>query len=61
MEVIWKTMSSLLKFQLTAAITVHDVLNGFREGHGMGTATLKAKLLQQLTAMREDLNTSSSG
>ena len=52
-EVIWKTMSSLLKFQLTAAVTFHDVLNGFREGHEMGTLTLKSKLLQQLTAMRE--------
>ena len=34
---------------------VHDGLHGFREGRGTGTATLKAKLLQQLAAMREEV------
>ena len=29
------------------------MLHGFREGHGTGTADLEAKLLQQLTSMRE--------
>ena len=52
-EVLWKTMSSLLNRRLTAAITFHDVLHGFRAGCGMGTASLEAKLLQQLTAMTE--------
>ena len=31
----------------------HDVMHGFRAGRGMGTADLEAKLLQQLTDMRE--------
>ena len=29
--------------------------HGFREGCGTGTATLKAKLLQQLAAIREEV------
>ena len=36
------------------AIKLHDVLHGFREGRGTGTATLEAKLLQQLAVMREE-------
>ena len=34
---------------------IHAVLHGFREGRGTGTATLKAKLLQQLAAMKEEV------
>ena len=34
--------------------TTHT-LHGFREGHGTGTATLEANLLQQLAAMREEV------
>ena len=52
-EVIWNTISSLLNHWLTVAITYHDVLHRFRSGRGTGTANLKDKLLQQLTAMRE--------
>ena len=54
-EVIWKTMSSLLNHRLTAAITFHGVLYSFLVGYGMGTATLHNKLIQQLTAMREEV------
>ena len=35
------------------AITFHDVLHRFQAGHGTGTTALKAKLLQQLTSIRE--------
>ena len=52
-EVIWKTISSLLNLRLTSAIMFHDMIHGFRAGRGTGTATLEAKLLQQLMAMRE--------
>ena len=53
MEVIWKTMTSLLNHQLMVEIKFHDVLHGFWAGCGTGTAALETKLLQQLTAMRE--------
>ena len=40
-------------FRLTASITFHDFLHGFRAGCGTGTATVEDKLLQQLAALRE--------
>ena len=54
-EVAWKFVAVILHRQLTAATTFHDALHGFREGRGTGTATLEAKLLQQLAAMREEV------
>ena len=54
MEVAWKILSLILHRRL-ATIKLHDVLHGFREGRGTGTATLEAKLLQQLAAMREEV------
>ena len=51
-EVMWKVVASILHCRLTTAITYHDFLHGFQAGHGTGTATLEAKLLQQLAAMR---------
>ena len=55
MEVMWKVVEAILNCRFTASITYHDVLHGFRAGHGTGTANLKAKLLQQLAAMREEV------
>ena len=54
-EVMWKILAEILNLRLTASITFHDFLHGFREGRGTGTATLKAKLLQQLAALREEV------
>ena len=51
-EVMWKVVAVILNLRLTSSITFHDVLHGFRAGRGTGTATLEAKLLQQLAAMR---------
>ena len=55
MEVTWKLLTVILHRRLTTGIKLHDVLHGFREGRGTGTATLEAKLLQQLAAMREEV------
>ena len=52
-ELLWKTVTSLMNFRLTPAINFHDVLHGFRAGRRKGTADLEAKLPQHLTAMRE--------
>ena len=52
--VIWKLLTLILHRRL-AAIKLHDVLQGLREGRGTGTATLEAKLLQQLAAIREEV------
>ena len=51
-EFTWKVVAAILHRRLTTAITYHDALHGFRACRGTGTATLKAKLLQQLAAMR---------
>ena len=54
-EVMWKVVVEILNHRLTASITYHDFLHGFRAGCGTGTATLEAKLLQQLVALREEV------
>ena len=54
-EVMWKVTAVILNRRFTSSITFHDVLHGFRAGRGTGTATLEAKLLQQLVAMREEV------
>ena len=55
MEVMWKVVAAILNRRFTASITYHDFLHGFRAGRGTGTATLEAKLLQQLAALREEV------
>ena len=54
-EVVCKVVAAILNRRFTSSITYHDALHGFRAGRGTGTATLKAKLLQQLAAMREEV------
>ena len=53
MEVMWKVVAAILNRRLTASITYHDFLHGFRACPGTGTATLEAELLQQLAVLRE--------
>ena len=54
-EVMWKVVAVILNRRFTSSVTYHDTLLGFRAGRGTGTATLEAKLLQQLAAMREEV------
>ena len=54
-EVTWKVVAVILHLRLTNAITYHNALHGFRAGCGTWTATLEAKLLQHLAAMREEV------
>ena len=54
-EVMWKAVAAILNQRFTASINYHDFLHGFRAGRGTGTATLEAKLLQQLAALREEV------
>ena len=48
-------MAAILNCWITASITFHDSLHKFWVGRGMGTATLEAKLLQQLKALWEEV------
>ena len=52
---MWKVVAAILNRQLTASITSRYLLHRFRLGRSTGTATLKAKLLQQLAALREEV------
>ena len=45
-EVLWKSILSLLNCQLRVAISFHDTLHGFRAGQGTGVSALEAKILQ---------------
>ena len=54
-EVMWKVVAEILNLWLTASITFHDFLHGFRAGCDTGTATLDTKLIQQLAALREEV------
>ena len=40
---------------IRAAVDLHDMLHGFRSGRGTGNVSLEVKLLQQLTAIREEV------
>ena len=55
MEVLWKAFFGVINFWIGAAVQFNDVLHGFREGQGTGTASLEAKLLQKLMTMREEV------
>ena len=46
MEVMCKVVEVILNRRFTDSITYHNLLHGFRAGHGTGTTTLDTKLLQ---------------
>ena len=52
---MWKVVAAILNCRLVASTTFHDFLHIFRVGRGTGTATLEAKLLQQLEALKEEI------
>ena len=52
MEFLWQATISIINQILTVAILYHNTLCGFQAGRGMGTATLKANMLQNMTDMR---------
>ena len=54
-EAAWKIIMAILNCRFIASITFHDVLHDFRAGRGTGAASLEAKLLQKLVAMREEV------
>ena len=54
-EVLWKMVMVILNHHLGASIALHDVLHGLWVRHGMGTASLKAKIIQHLTSTREEV------
>ena len=54
-DVVWTVVAVILNRRITASIIFHDVLHGFWACCRTGTATLEAKLIHQLAAMREEV------
>ena len=54
-EVMWKVVAAILNFRIMAVITFPDFFRGFRSGCRKGIATLEAKLIQQLAALRGEV------
>ena len=54
-EVLWKTVMGIMNFHLTAATQFHDTLHGFHTRRGTRTASLESNLIQQVTAMPEEV------
>ena len=52
---MWKVMTVILNHPLTTSIAFHDILHFVQACRDTGTPSLKAKLLQQLTIMREEV------
>ena len=50
-----KALSEVVNWWIGAVVKFHDVLQGFRAGWGTGASSLKAKMLQQLMLMREEI------
>ena len=55
MEVLWKTAVVVLNLCIGKAITFHDVIHILRTSRGMGTTSIKANLIQNLVAIREEV------
>ena len=55
MEVVWKVVAVIINLWFIASITFHEFLHGFWVGCGTGTASLEAKLIQHLAAIREEV------
>ena len=54
-EVVGKVVTVILNCRFATSVAFHNILHGFWEGHGTGTASHEAKMIQQLTGMREEV------
>ena len=50
-KVVWKVETVIINSRFRTAILFHDMFHGLRVGCGIGTVSLKAKLLNKLTNM----------
>ena len=54
-DTIWKVCTSIINIRLQSFIVLHDVLHGFIQGMGAGTAIIEAKTEQQLAGIVHEL------
>ena len=50
-QVIWKVFESIMNNRIQSFINLNDALHSFRQGRGVGTATMEANLAQQLARL----------
>ena len=50
-ETIWKVYGTIVNCRLQSSIVLHDLLHGFRQRRGAGTAIIESKLEQQLAGI----------
>jgi exonuclease III len=53
LEIIWKTISSIIDSRIKAKVQFHTALHGFRPGRGTSSATIEAKLRIQLATIHQ--------
>ena len=53
LEITWKLLSKIIDRRIRQHVTFHDAIHGFRAKRGCGTATIEAKLLQQLATVEQ--------
>lgn len=54
-DVLWKTVSGAINYRIGEAINYHGVLNELREGQGTRITPLEAKMIHQMTEIREEV------
>ena len=52
MELLWNIVTVILDHHLGSATALHDMLYFFRDGRGMGNASLESNMIQQIMSMR---------
>ena len=55
LEIIWKLMEAIIDTRVNSKVKIHDILNGFVNRRGTGTAIIKAKLQQELTLLMDKI------
>jgi hypothetical protein len=50
---MWKMVSKIIDQRIRKHVVFHDAIHGFRAKRGCGTATIEAKLLQQLATVEQ--------
>jgi hypothetical protein len=53
LEITWKLISRIIDRRIRQHVEFHDTIHGFRAKRGCGTATIEAKLLQQLATIEQ--------
>ena len=53
-EVVWKVFVTVVNRRIRRRVTPHSEIHGFREGRGIGKATLESELAQQLEGISHE-------